>query len=153
MPDPADADAWRAMLERTAQARAEGLDIRPQVLGRPTGAILCWETSTHPFAKCPSYLDLAPMPLDERLLELARPAVRERLVDESRQHGGRFEKLYPRMFAIRGAVRFTAGDHGSLLSTTASAAATIEMQGQMASMIVSNGQAVQVSNTSVIKTQ
>ncbi len=55
--------------------------------------------------------------------------------------------------AIRGAVRFTAGDHGSLLSTTASAAATIEMQGQMASMIVSNGQAVQVSNTSVIKTQ
>ena len=55
--------------------------------------------------------------------------------------------------AIRGAVRFTAGDHGSLLSTTASAAATIEMQGQMASMIVSNGQAVQVTNTSVIKTQ
>ncbi|MBK8765563.1 MAG: amidohydrolase family protein [Burkholderiaceae bacterium] len=99
-------DAWRAMLERTAQARAEGLDIRPQVLGRPTGAILCWETSTHPFAKCPSYLDLAPMPLDERLVELARPAMRERLVDESRQHGGRFEKLYPRMFAIRGAVRY-----------------------------------------------
>lgn len=55
--------------------------------------------------------------------------------------------------AIRGAVRFTAGDHGSLLSTAASAAATIEMQGQMASMIVSNGQAVQVTNTSVIKTQ
>lgn len=54
---------------------------------------------------------------------------------------------------IRGAVRFTAGDHGSLLSPAASAAATTEMQTQMASMIVSNGQAVQVTNTSVIRTQ
>lgn len=54
---------------------------------------------------------------------------------------------------IRGAVRFIAGDHGSLLSPTSSAAATTEMQTQMASMIVSNGQAVQVTNTSVIRTQ
>jgi hypothetical protein len=55
--------------------------------------------------------------------------------------------------AIRGAVRFTAGDHGSLLSPAASGAATVEMQTQMASMIVSDGQAVQVTNTSVIRTQ
>ncbi len=55
--------------------------------------------------------------------------------------------------AIRGAVRFIAGDHGSLLSPAASLAATQEMQGQMASMIVSNGQAVVVTNTSVIRTQ
>ncbi len=54
---------------------------------------------------------------------------------------------------IRGVTRFTAGDHGSLLSPTASLPATIEMQGQMASMIVSNGAAVQVANTSVIRTQ
>ena len=55
--------------------------------------------------------------------------------------------------AIRGAVRFTAGDHGSLLSPATSAAATVEMQTQMASMIVSNGQAVHIANTSVIRTQ
>ncbi|MBK7043716.1 MAG: Ig-like domain-containing protein [Rhodanobacteraceae bacterium] len=55
--------------------------------------------------------------------------------------------------AIRGAVRFTAGDHGSLLSPAASASATVEMQTQMASMIVSNGQAVQITDTSVIRTQ
>jgi pimeloyl-ACP methyl ester carboxylesterase len=54
---------------------------------------------------------------------------------------------------VRGAVRFTAGDHGSLLSPAASPAATAEMQGQMASLIVSAGQAVQVTNTSVIRTQ
>lgn len=53
---------------------------------------------------------------------------------------------------IRGVTRFIQGDHGSLLSPTASAATTAEMQGQMASFVVSNGTAVQVQNTSVIRT-
>jgi dienelactone hydrolase len=54
---------------------------------------------------------------------------------------------------IRGVTRFLVGDHGSLLSPAASAAATAEMQGEMASMLVSTGNAVQVTNTSVIRTQ
>ncbi len=65
---------------------------------------------------------------------------------------------------IRGAVRFIKGEHGSLLSPARSAIhppadpigfldVTTEMQGQMASMIVSNGTLVQVTNTSVIRTQ
>lgn len=54
---------------------------------------------------------------------------------------------------VRGAVRFTAGDHGSLLSPAASLAATVEMQTQMASMTASAGTAVVVTNTSVIRTQ
>jgi pimeloyl-ACP methyl ester carboxylesterase len=52
---------------------------------------------------------------------------------------------------VRGAVRFTAGDHGSLLSPTASARVTVEMQTQMASMLVSGGAAVQVTDTGVIR--
>ncbi len=54
---------------------------------------------------------------------------------------------------IRGAVRFTQGTHGSLLDPTSSAAVTAEMQGEMASMIASHGQAVLITNTSVIRTQ
>jgi hypothetical protein len=54
---------------------------------------------------------------------------------------------------VRGAVRYIVGDHGSLLSPAASAAATAEMQGQMASLIASGGLQVQVTNTSVIRTQ
>ena len=54
---------------------------------------------------------------------------------------------------IRGAVRFIVGDHGSLLSPAASAAATAEMQGEMASLLVSGGTAVQIANPSVIRTQ
>ncbi|MBB5207591.1 Ig-like domain-containing protein [Chiayiivirga flava] len=54
---------------------------------------------------------------------------------------------------IRGVTRFIEGDHGSLLSPAASLAATIEMQGEMASFLVSDGAAVVVSDPSVIRTQ
>lgn len=54
---------------------------------------------------------------------------------------------------IRGVVRFTQGAHGSLLSPASSPAVTAEMQGEMASMIASGGQAVLITNTSVIRTQ
>lgn len=65
---------------------------------------------------------------------------------------------------IRGAVRFIAGEHGSLLSPARSAVnppanptgfiqVTTEMQFQMASLIVSNGQQVVVQNPTVIRTQ
>ncbi len=55
--------------------------------------------------------------------------------------------------SIRGVVRFTQGSHGSLLDLTASPAVTAEMQGEMASMIASGGQAVLIANPSVIRTQ
>ena len=54
---------------------------------------------------------------------------------------------------VRAAVRFIAGDHGSLLSPAASVPATVEMQTQMASMVVSAGTTVVVTDTSVIRTQ
>ncbi|GIX35919.1 MAG: lipase [Lysobacteraceae bacterium] len=54
---------------------------------------------------------------------------------------------------VRGAVRFIKGDHGSLLSPATSPAATVEMQSQMASMVISAGTAVVVTDTSVIRTQ
>jgi len=52
---------------------------------------------------------------------------------------------------IRGAVRFLQGEHGSILDPTDFPAATAEMQGEMASMIVSNGAAVQITNPAIIR--
>ncbi|TCO41358.1 Ig-like domain-containing protein [Dokdonella fugitiva] len=53
---------------------------------------------------------------------------------------------------IRGATRFLQGEHGSLLDPTDFPAATVEMQGEMASLLVTGGAAVQVANPSVIAT-
>lgn len=52
---------------------------------------------------------------------------------------------------IRAFVEFVQGNHGSLLSPTGAPAVTAEMQGEMASFVVSNGAAVQIQNTSVIR--
>jgi hypothetical protein len=52
---------------------------------------------------------------------------------------------------LDGAVRFTEGDHGSILSPAASLAATVEMQMQMASMVASAGRTVVVTDTSVVQ--
>jgi hypothetical protein len=53
---------------------------------------------------------------------------------------------------VKGIVRFIKGDHGSLLSPAKDGPTTVEMQTQMASMVASKGAAVQVTNTSVIRT-
>lgn len=52
---------------------------------------------------------------------------------------------------IRGAVRFLRGEHGSLLDPTDFPSTTVEMQGEMASMLVSGGTAVQVANPAIIQ--
>jgi pimeloyl-ACP methyl ester carboxylesterase len=51
---------------------------------------------------------------------------------------------------IRGATRFLQGEHGSLLDPTDFPAATAEMQGEMASMVVSGGNAVQVTYPQIL---
>ena len=54
---------------------------------------------------------------------------------------------------VDGVVRFTEGDHGSILSPAASLAATVEMQSQMASMIATHGTTVVVTDESVVQGQ
>ncbi len=54
--------------------------------------------------------------------------------------------------SIRGVVRFTQGTHGSLLDPSSAPAVTAEMQGEMASMIATGGQAVLVTDPNVIRT-
>lgn len=52
---------------------------------------------------------------------------------------------------IDGAVRFTAGEHGSILSPASSPEATAEMQQQMAAFHLSGGTAVNVADDSVVQ--
>ena len=52
---------------------------------------------------------------------------------------------------IRGAVRFLQGEHGSLLDPTDFPAVTAEMQGEMASLLVTGGTVVQVANPAIIQ--
>lgn len=52
---------------------------------------------------------------------------------------------------LRGVVRFTEGDHGSLISPAASLAATVEMQGQVATFMATFGTTIPVTNPAVVQ--
>ena len=72
------------MYNIAAEAEARGMDIRPQIAGRPTGILLGLTSSFHPFIRHPTYMnDLANLPLDERVAQMKRPEVRAALLAET----------------------------------------------------------------------
>jgi N-acyl-D-amino-acid deacylase len=74
-------DLWRDVLAWIADARQRGADLVPQVSGRPLGILLGWSTK-HQFEGRPSYVEVAHLPLDERVAALADPARRARILAE-----------------------------------------------------------------------
>ncbi|HAK51936.1 MAG TPA: amidohydrolase, partial [Gammaproteobacteria bacterium] len=61
-----------------------------QVSGRPIGLLLGLETSLHQFLKHPSYMAIAHLPLAERVSEMRKPEVREKILSEQTTFTGRF---------------------------------------------------------------
>ena len=84
---------WRQLLDSIAEANANGLTMTGQVLTRPTGVLLGFELSQHPFADCPSFRPIASRPFAERLAELRDPAFRARLLAEIPARSGPAHRL------------------------------------------------------------
>lgn len=76
-------DAWRQVLAFLDQANRDGLPMKAQVIGRPTGIVVGFELSVHPFSFCRSYQAVATLPHDEKIERLRDPALRARLVTET----------------------------------------------------------------------
>jgi N-acyl-D-aspartate/D-glutamate deacylase len=74
-------DLWRELLDLSDAANAEGARLVPMTINRPGGLLLSWETF-HPFSDRPSYLEIASLPLDERLPALRDPKRRTRILAE-----------------------------------------------------------------------
>ena len=76
-------DGWRALLGALEAAVADGLPMRGQVCGRPVGVLLGLELTLNPFSACPTYKQLEPLPIKERVAVLKTPDVRKRLLNET----------------------------------------------------------------------
>lgn len=83
-------------LEMVERANSAGGDITAQVFPRPIGLMLGLELSGNPFVNYPSYRELAGLPLDERVAEMRKPEVRERILNDVPGAGG-----HPLMFAVQ----------------------------------------------------
>lgn len=81
-------EEWRRLLEGIAAANADGITMTGQVLTRPTGILLGFEISQHPFVDCPSYAPIAGLPFAQRIVALRDPELRRRLVAEAAQPSG-----------------------------------------------------------------
>ena len=76
-----DPDAWRKLLELSAQAAADGAPITPQVHGRTVSLLLGLQTF-HPFNFCPSWASIGLLPWQEQAARM--PDLRDQLVAEAR---------------------------------------------------------------------
>jgi N-acyl-D-aspartate/D-glutamate deacylase len=79
---------------------AEGLEVRAQVAARGIGILLGLQATMNPFSRCPSYREVAGLPLPERVAALREPSRRAAIVAEQADFPLPFEGGFERMFAL-----------------------------------------------------
>ena len=75
-------DRWRLLLDRSRELRAQGVPIYPQVANRATGILFGLQSKNNVFCTRPSYIELATLPLADRLARMRDPEVRARILAE-----------------------------------------------------------------------
>ena len=97
-------DDWRRGLPLLKQAKEEGVRIKAQIIGRASGLILGFDVSYNPFSRRPAYVALANLPLEKRIVELQKPEVREKILNEkdgpAKYHALIFLTWLDRMFVL-----------------------------------------------------
>lgn len=83
-------------LDLVEKSNAAGGDVSAQVFPRPIGLVIGLELSGNPFILYPSYRELASLPLAERVAEMRKPEVRERILADTAASDG-----HPLMFAAQ----------------------------------------------------
>jgi N-acyl-D-aspartate/D-glutamate deacylase len=78
---PRTPDDWRTELDYFADSTARGVPMRGQVGARAVGLMLGLEATLHPFMFSPAYVDIAGLPLAERVVHMRHPDVRRAIVD------------------------------------------------------------------------
>jgi N-acyl-D-aspartate/D-glutamate deacylase len=100
-------DLWRQVLDLLSEAIAEDLPIVAQVAGRSIGILYCLHGSVHPLLFHPAYVEVADLPMTERIEALRDPERRRRLVEEVPDDGGFFQRVVldklDRMWIVEGA--------------------------------------------------
>jgi N-acyl-D-amino-acid deacylase len=79
----ADAYEGNKMFNIAEQARLQGIEVRPQMAGRPTGVLHGLQSNFHVFLRHPTYAtELNNLPLDQLVKRMKDPAVKARLLAE-----------------------------------------------------------------------
>ncbi|WP_197373438.1 N-acyl-D-amino-acid deacylase family protein [Mycolicibacterium baixiangningiae] len=89
-------DALRMVEKANANTGEDGPKITAQIFPRPIGLVLGLELSGNPFVMYPSYREIVGLPLAERVAQMRKPEVRERILNDKPESDG-----HPLMFAAQ----------------------------------------------------
>ncbi len=94
------------MFNIAEESRREGMDIRPQMAGRPTGVLQGLQSNFHIFIAHPTYVEkIAHLPLAEKVAMMSRPEIRAALLSEESGIrnpilGANIDELLARVFPL-----------------------------------------------------
>lgn len=76
------------MFRIAEQARRDGIEVRPQIAGRPTGVLHGLQSNFHVFVGHPTYVsEVAKLPLADKVRRMRDPDVRRRILGEDSRFG------------------------------------------------------------------
>ena len=84
-------NGWRKILGRIEKNVGAGRVMRGQVAPRPIGIVLGLSTTLNPLLMRPSYMEIAKLPLAERLAKLKDPALKAKILAE--EPAASFERM------------------------------------------------------------
>ena len=87
---------WPEAMNLVEKFNQAGSSVTAQMFPRPIGMVIGLELSGNPFVGHPSYREIAGLPLEQRVAEMRKPEVRERILAERPEAGG-----HPLMFMVQ----------------------------------------------------
>lgn len=84
---------WLGAVNLIEKFNCGGGRITAQIFARPIGLVIGLELTANPFVLYPSYQAIADLPLEQRVAEMRKPEVRERILADKRGEGHPFMYL------------------------------------------------------------
>ena len=116
------------MYKIAEESRAQGMRIRPQIAGRPTGVLHGLQSSFHVFMRHPTYVrEVAELPLAAKVAKLKEPAIRAAILGETSAlapMAGSLTELLWRVFPLGDAPNYEPDREQSVAGIAEAAGAT-----------------------------
>ena len=110
------------------EARAEGMRIRPQIAGRPTGVLHGLQSSFHVFMRHPTYVrEVGDLALPEKVAKMREPAIRAAILGEEgamQPMGNTLTELLWRVFPLGDTPNYEPDREQSVAGMAAAAGVT-----------------------------
>ncbi|MCW1959174.1 MAG: amidohydrolase family protein [Mycobacterium sp.] len=110
---------WPGAVHLVEKFNAAGADITAQVFARPIGLVIGLELTANPFVLYPSYQEIAELPLAQRVAEMRKPEVRERILADKPGEGHPFmyfAQSWQWMFPLTEPANYEPGPQDSILA-------------------------------------